>query len=379
MRRLEEGARVFKISVEGFDALLETLKKMGYTLVGPRLRDGAIVLDLIERVSDLPRGVRDSQEAGRYRVESKEDGAFFKFSSILHSPKKFLYPPTLSLFKAYREGVRFEPPEAPRERFAFIGIRPCDLMAINILDKILFSKRFQDPYYAERRKNLFTLVVNCVEPGGTCFCASVGAGPKARDGFDLALTEVLMGGEHFFVVEVGGDEGRKVLEAIPHEEARGEEAEAAELLLEEASKRMGRKLKVDGLREALYEGLESKRWMEVAERCLSCGNCTLVCPTCFCTTSVDLTDLRGEVAERVRFWDSCFTEEHSYIHGGPIRSQTYSRYRQWLVHKLAYWVDQFGVLGCVGCGRCITWCPVGIDITEEAEAVRMEVLGGGGD
>ena len=125
-----------------------------------------------------------------------------------------------------------------------------------------------------------------------------------------------------------------------------------------------------GLRELLQDSLEHPRWDEVAERCLTCGNCTMVCPTCFCTTVEDVTDLTGEQAERWRAWDTCFSLDHSYVHGGSVRPTGRSRYRQWMTHKLGTWWDQFGTSGCVGCGRCIAWCPVGIDITEEAAALR---------
>ena len=133
---------------------------------------------------------------------------------------------------------------------------------------------------------------------------------------------------------------------------------------------MGRSLQTSGLKELLYRNSESPRWDAVAQRCLSCANCTLVCPTCFCSTIEDLTDLAGQEAERIRKWDSCFTTDFSYIHGGSVRATPRSKYRQWMMHKLAYWLDQFGTSGCVGCGRCITWCPVGIDITEEARVIR---------
>ena len=129
-------------------------------------------------------------------------------------------------------------------------------------------------------------------------------------------------------------------------------------------------LRYDGIRDLLYDNLEHPRWSDTAGRCLSCGNCTMVCPTCFCSTVEDVTDVSGTQAERVRHWDSCFTSEHSYIHGGATRVTTKARYRQWLTHKLASWIDQFGTSGCVGCGRCITWCPVGIDITEEVRVIR---------
>jgi sulfhydrogenase subunit beta (sulfur reductase) len=116
--------------------------------------------------------------------------------------------------------------------------------------------------------------------------------------------------------------------------------------------------------------LTHPRWDDVAKRCLSCTNCTMVCPTCFCSTVNEVNDLAGEKTTRERVWESCFNEEHSHTAGGAVHPTTKSRYRQWLTHKLATWIDQFGTSGCVGCGRCITWCPVGIDITEEVAAME---------
>jgi formate hydrogenlyase subunit 6/NADH:ubiquinone oxidoreductase subunit I len=135
-----------------------------------------------------------------------------------------------------------------------------------------------------------------------------------------------------------------------------------------------RHLDTAGLRDLLYENFEHPRWDNVAARCLSCANCTMVCPTCFCTTVEDVSDISGNHAERWRRWDSCFTQSFSYIHGGSVRTSAKSRYRQWMTHKLASWTDQFGTSGCVGCGRCITWCPVGIDITEEVRAIRESIV-----
>ena len=133
---------------------------------------------------------------------------------------------------------------------------------------------------------------------------------------------------------------------------------------------MGRSMDTCNIKDLFYRNLEHPRWNNVAERCLTCANCTMVCPTCFCTTIEDVTDLTGEHAERWRKLDSCFTMDFSYIHGGSVRASTKSRYRHWITHKLATWIDQFGTSGCVGFGRCITWCPVAIDITEEVHAIR---------
>ena len=195
-------------------------------------------------------------------------------------------------------------------------------------------------------------------------------GPKATSGFDLGLTELLPHGRHYFLVEVGSERGVEVLSAVPHQPANDADRQHADHILDDTTRHMGRRLDTRGIIELLYRNYEHPQWDKVTERCLSCANCTMVCPTCFCTTVEDVTDLTGEHAERWRRWDSCFTVDFSYIHGGSVRATPRSRYRQWMTHKLATWIDQFGVSGCVGCGRCITWCPVGIDITVETGAIR---------
>ncbi|MCK4774160.1 MAG: 4Fe-4S dicluster domain-containing protein, partial [Candidatus Krumholzibacteria bacterium] len=159
---------------------------------------------------------------------------------------------------------------------------------------------------------------------------------------------------------------------LSHKEATPGERAASEAATERAVSQIERSMDTDGIRDLLCGNYEHPRWDEVSKRCLTCANCTLVCPTCFCTTVEDTTDLTGENAERWRKWDSCFTTDFSYIHGGSIRSSSTARYRHWITHKLATWFDQFGSSGCVGCGRCIAWCPVGIDITEEAAAIRAD-------
>jgi ferredoxin len=253
-------------------------------------------------------------------------------------------------------------------RYAFLGVRGCDLRAIAVSDRVLGGA---DQVYARRRAALFVVAVACTEPADTCFCASVGCGPGVSGGSDLALTELPDG----YVVEVGSPEGAALLAGIPHSRATPTRIEAARAAVEAAGSRMARGLPETDLRELLAGAHDSPQWEEVARRCLSCGNCTMVCPTCFCTTVEDVTDLAGARAERVLRWDSCFDLDFSYLHGGPVRVSTASRYRQWLTHKLGTWHDQFGESGCVGCGRCIAWCPAGIDITEEVAAIRE--AGGG--
>jgi ferredoxin len=241
---------------------------------------------------------------------------------------------------------------------------------MGILDRVLLGGSHPDPAERARAEDPFIVAIQCGEAGGTCFCVSMGTGPAAREGFDLALTEVIDESRHHFVVQVGSERGAAVLADVPHRKATRADTEEASAIHGRTASQMGRELDTTGIKELLYRNYDHPRWDEVAERCLTCGNCTMVCPTCFCTTVEDVTDLAGEHVERHQRWDSCFTIDYSGIHGGPVRGSARSRYRQWMTHKLATWFDQFGSSGCVGCGRCITWCPVGIDLTEEAAAIR---------
>lgn len=359
------------ITLAGFRDLLVALRDEGYRLVGPTVRDGAIVHAEIRGVEDLPGGWTEAQEAGTYRLKRREDGALFGYSVGPQSWKQFFFVPRLRLFQVRRSDGSFvvdaEAPKPPR--LALIGARSCDLHAIGIQDRTFLKGPFVDRDYAARRDDVFVVAVQCGHAGGTCFCVSMQTGPRVTWGFDLALTE-LTDGVHRFVVEVGSERGAELLARLDAPAAPGTDHLQAEAIVEKTAASMGRQMETAGIKELLYRNLEHPRWDDVAERCLSCTNCTLVCPTCFCASVEDVTDLSGENAERFRRWDSCFTLDHSHLHGGSVRSSTRSRYRQWLVHKVASWIDQFGTSGCVGCGRCITWCPVGIDITEEVAAIR---------
>jgi sulfhydrogenase subunit beta (sulfur reductase) len=354
----------------GIKALLSALKRRGYRVVGPTVRDQAIVYDDIDGLADLPRGWTDAQDAGRYRLQRRDDDALFGYAVGPHSWKRFLHPPMLRLWRAARDGDGLSllpeaPPEAP---FAFIGVRACELHAIAIQDRVFLGGAHVDPHYRARREGAFIVALNCGTAGGTCFCVSMKTGPQAVSGFDLALTELADRGQ--FVASAGSAAGEAVLAELPLRPANEDEIAAADAVIARTSAAMGRQMRADDVHDLLLRNLEHKRWEEVAQRCLSCGNCTMVCPTCFCTTVEEASDLAGSETSRSRRWDSCFTMDFSYIHGGSVRPSTRSRYRQWMTHKLATWVDQFGTSGCVGCGRCITWCPVGIDITEEVRAIR---------
>jgi sulfhydrogenase subunit beta (sulfur reductase) len=363
----------FVLERDNLQHLFDSLLKRGYQVVGPTVRDQAIVYDTLTSMADLPAGWTDEQSGGTYRLKKRADEALFGYAVGPHSWKRFLHPPVQRLWQAKRQGERLEVLEEPHNspKMAFVGVRSCELHAIAIQDRVFIQGQRVDTGYKSRREQIFIVALNCSQAGGTCFCASMNTGPKATFGFDLTLTEVVQDGRHYFVVETGSESGADLLRELPHRRATEDEEKAAESVHAKTAQQMGRKMDTVDIKDLLYRNYEHPRWDNVAARCLTCANCTMVCPTCFCTTVEDVTDLTGEHAERWQNWDSCFTMDFSYIHGGSIRSTNKARYRQWMTHKLATWIDQFGTSGCVGCGRCITWCPVGIDITEEVAAIRQ--------
>jgi sulfhydrogenase subunit beta (sulfur reductase) len=368
------------IGLAGLQALIGTLRGDGFTVIGPVLRGQAIALAEITSVCDLPRGQTDEQDAGHYRLTGRGDDAVFGFAATAESWKAILFPPRELIWAGESREEHGFTASAPAGhgpgRYALLGVRSCDLHAIRIHDRILLgcpatARPYADQAYADRRRDAFIVAVACSHPGGTCFCVSMGTGPRPDSGFDLSLTELTGEGGHRFVATAGSERGAAVLAGLAGTPASEADLAAAAAVSASAAARMGRHMDTAGIRDLLYGNPEHPRWDDVASRCLSCTNCTLVCPTCFCVSVEDVTDLRASTDERWRVWDSCFTSGHSHLPGGSVRHSIRSRYRQWLTHKLASWIDQFGTSGCVGCGRCITWCPAAIDITEEVAALRI--------
>jgi ferredoxin len=368
------------LDLVGLQALIDVLQGRGFRVVGPTLRDSVIVLAEIDGVADLPRGTGDDQTPGRYRTGPRQDEALFAHAAPAQSAKSWLFPPDELIWRGTRaastDDVVNAPGPAPESEqtrpVAFMGLRSCDLAAIGIHDTVLQGRAARDVRYGARRGEAFLVAVTCGTPAQTCFCASMGTGPKPGPGADIVLTELLDEVGHRFLAEAASPAGEDVLAAVGSTPVRQSDLVAAQAVVDGAVERMGRQLDTADLRDLLYASAESPHWAEVARRCLSCANCTMVCPTCFCTTIEDVSDISGEVDERHRVWDSCFSQEYSRLHSGSVRTSVSARYRQWLTHKLGAWIDQFGTSGCVGCGRCITWCPVGIDLTAEVAALHAE-------
>lgn len=366
---------VWFLTLQGLDHLVTTLRDRGYTVIAPTVRDGVIAFATVTGVDQIACGVRDELAPGRYRLIDDPLSRHFHYVVGQDSPKRFFFPPKLELVALHVEGKKFvldrTAPKPPK--LAILGVRPCDLAAIKVQDRVLgygdhstFQRCETDTYYHRARKQSLLIAVNCTQPGGTCFCASMGTGPSATDGYDLSMTE--MGGG--FILRAGSDAGKELVNELPVRHASPSEIELGQLKIDQACERMGRHMDNDGLKQLLFERIEHPSWDEVAQRCMACSNCTMVCPTCFCTTVTDSNDLATGTLSRTRRWESCFTHQFSYTTAGPVRSSVRARYRHWMRHKLGTWWDQFGSSGCVGCGRCITWCPVGIDITEQVQRLK---------
>ncbi|MCP3938726.1 MAG: sulfite reductase subunit A [Actinomycetia bacterium] len=361
------------LSLSGFEALINSLVEEGRRVLGPVATDGVITYSDVTSVADLPKGLRDQQAPGSYTLESS-DTSLFGFASTAASWKPFLMPEPTLLIRASRttdKTITIEQPEPEAPPTVFLGVRSCDLAAMGVLDDVVGDSAgrhngVSDPTYSARRREAFVIAVACAKPSATCFCGSMGTGPTPTAGYDLVVHEICKAERHEFVIAAGSTEGDGVLDGIDSRAATTDDLSAIDAIHHEAAASMTRG--IDPADPSLAASVpEATLWNDIAKQCLSCGNCTMVCPTCFCSTTFDTTDLTGTTSERWRSWDSCFTNDFTAIHGGAVRHTTASRYRQWLLHKVDRWHEQFGSSGCVGCGRCITWCPPGIDITAEVK------------
>lgn len=372
-----------EIAKGSLQQIIDQLQAEGYRTVGPQVADGAVIYDDLNDLSQIPSGKLDVQDGGYYRLVEDDSAGYFDHVVGPHSLKNFLFPARETLLEVQRVGDGWETrvPDVSTVKLAVIGVRSCDLHALAVQDRVFLEGEYVDPAYQARREGLFVVAVNCRRAAATCFCHSMKTGPAVKSGFDLALTELDTG----FVIEIGTEAGGNVVASTTWSPCSSEQLQRAKRLPIELEQQMHsrsaegadgnrkqRHLDTNGIHDLLLGNLDHSRWDAVAQRCLACSNCTLVCPTCFCSSVAEVSDLTGEHVTRERSWASCFTAEHSYMNSGTVRKSTASRYRQWLTHKLASWIDQFGVSGCVGCGRCITWCPVGIDLTEEVAAIREE-------
>ena len=354
--------------------LIDTLIQAGYQCIGPQVRDGAIIYDALLQAEQLPWGMRDFQSPGSYRLEKIPEQEAFSWANGPQAIKPILFKPRETLWKVQRSAsgkLEFVPTVSEEEPIAIFGARACDLAAMVIQDKVFIHDQHPDVRYKQRRESLFIIAVNCTYSSENCFCVSAGTGPEVTHSYDILMTELFDG----FIISANTERGLSILQSLSLSPASSLQLNQTKERVKAAANMQTKRIPLDntrGLRDLLFNNLEHPQWENVAERCLSCGNCTSVCPTCFCHSEDDKPALDGSHAEHEREWDSCFSAEHSYLNGTEVRDDTRKRYRQWLTHKVGSWFDQFDTSGCVGCGRCITWCPVGIDITEELAVISGE-------
>ncbi|WP_440617680.1 4Fe-4S dicluster domain-containing protein [Cysteiniphilum sp. 6C5] len=364
-------SQFYFLAHECLDDLINALKAQGFAVKAPTVDDHAIVYDDIERAAELPWGYVDEQKPAHYHVKKTDQNKAFAWSLPVQSVKPMLFKEKEALWQVKRDDsgkLTFEQ-ALSKQKYAVLGVRPCDLRAIEIQDRVFIENAYQDVRYKARREAMFIIAANCTTCHSNCFCISLGDSPYADKGFEWAMTEIHGG----FVVESGSDKGRSLIEQLQLNPATGAQTYEAEQKVKAVYAMQEKTIPpLDKVEKALFENLDHPQWDDVAKRCLSCGSCTQSCPTCFCHTEKEEPDLQGQTSTHLREWDSCFGLDHSYTHGELYRQEPKHRYRQWLTHKFSTWREQFRTKGCVGCGRCITWCPVSIDVTDEINIICQE-------
>lgn len=344
---------LFRGSISDLEKLMRIIReRFGATVLGYKVESGRVVWGELRGIEDLPLGVEDLVGAGFYRLNP---GEFFRHSHF--SPKNYLHPSQQALIAETANLELSSLPEQGYARTVFFGIKPCDLKAISVLDALLLGKH---PIYTARRRSVVAIVVEeCTMPNKNCFCGAVASGPSASSGFDIAYTRL---GAETVVFRAGSGVGIDLLNRLGLEPAGADLTsrywEAMSRALEETRSRLHLN---ENYREALLKTASDERlWEVLSEKCLGCGNCNYVCPTCFCT-ELDYV-VEGEVAVKLAKWTGCLLYSYGLVAGGHFRPKLFMRYRHFVLHKFVFYEKQVGRAGCVGCGRCITWCPVGLDL-----------------
>lgn len=334
--------------------------KYGLDVIGLRYNGGSFSYGKLSSINDAPLYVEDLQGRASYRLIRANAAGSFRHTYL--SPKYFLNPPLQEVAHVGADFGASAPKERPKP-FAIFGIKPCDLHAIRVIDGILLNK---DLYYTMIRGSLRAVVVEeCTRPSGNCFCGSLGTGPQARNGYDLAYAWL----EDGVVVKAGSALGEELIEELGLEGADAGDVEKYEEYIIRAQQQTKALPELPKLVNALEKSMGNiELWSKLSRRCVGCSNCNMVCPTCFCTEFFDEIGPNGS-ATRFRKWYGCLSYSYGLVARGHFRPELYMRYRHFVLHKFLFYWKQVGLIGCTGCGRCITWCPLGVDIRETLREV----------
>lgn len=335
-----------KVNKKGIDKLINRWSKQ-FTILAPS-REGVIEMA---------------------KWDGKDTHFLEWYRNTVVPPKASFSPPMEEMFHFKRTGVSYsiDSPSLNGQRQLVFGIRPCDAKALTILDKI-FADNYPDNYYLSRRKNTVLVGLGCVKPYDSCFCTSLGSGPSDQANVDLMLTDI---GEEFLIEEVS-DKGRELLSLSGElEKATKADEERAEKAKEAAESRVTRKVDIKNIEEKLLAVFNDQAfWQGMANKCVSCGVCTFLCPTCYC---FDISDemVRDE-GTRLRCWDSCSFALYTKMPMENPRAEKWRRVRQKVGHKYLFYPMNFNVIACTGCGRCIRQCPVNWDIAQALESIAVK-------
>ncbi len=300
---------------------------------------------------------------------TKENRPDFTVSNTTVPLKSFFFPQTETLFQFNLGQTDMKLP-SEEEKAVVLGIRPCDAKSLTIVDK-LFSWDVDDPYYLKKRAQTTLVGLACNKPCANCFCTSLGGSPASIEGLDVLMTEL----EDGFLLDPVTEKGTALCQSVQEllAEASEEDSSQAEAIHKEARESITRQIDAAGIPEKLPGLWENKLWQEISDSCLGCGICTYLCPTCHCFDMQD--EVEGIEGRRCRTWDSCMFGEYTmHASGHNPRPTRRERTRNRINHKYSYFVDKFGEIACVGCGRCINRCPVNIDILDNLAQVREASL-----
>ena len=324
-----------------------------------------VLIGELDREYEVFAPVKEKNIISFERLSSGNE-ACLDFQNTKKPPKEVFFPETETLFtyRMDKKDVEIVDVPAVEGKRVLLGVRPCDARSFVLLDKFLSSGEHRDVYYSEKRKNTIVFGLACNRPRSTCFCTSLGGSPFGKEGMDLLLEDI----DDRYLIETVTERGQQLIEKFPWlKDAEKADVERAKKLSEDAENDVKSKVSVKVVSEKLDKMFDNPLWDQIHQKCLGCGICTFLCPTCCC---FDILDEEGDGWKKVRIWDSCqfscFTLQGS---GHNPRPSGKERMRQRVMHKFNYFVKNFGESFCVGCGRCVQECPVNLDIREVIEAI----------